>query len=273
MKLFYVQFLLTKKCNKNCYYCDLNKSNKNYNNKFEVDLDYFEWCIKTLSMYSNNLFVELSGGEIGLISNIDDFILLLKSYKSVKKIQLMSNGLLRYNHPTIIDLVDVYNEHLVYKIDGKSIIKFYNMDFMNSINSKNIIVLDEVTTKSLLNNYDYFDYIGIFNENNFWLKMYVERESINNHKNDIIKLFSHIKTSYANHCINQLQKYNKLKQKMCSMYPWMPVIDLDDKVIIHCAYHNFSNRIYFDCTEYNLGLLINRRLFRLSNPQYCSLLI
>jgi hypothetical protein len=132
-------------------------------------------------------------------------------------------------------------------------------------------VLTENTTLSLLDNFEYYDQMGFFNDDFFWLKMYVERTTKIQHRNEIIKLFTKINTSYANYCITQLTEQDKSKKRMCWMYPWQPVIDLQERKIIHCAYHNFTNELVFDCNESNIELLINNKLFRcMSMPQYCE---
>ena len=66
--MFNLEFLLTRKCNQNCYYCN----NSTYcNNQVEIDLDYFKYV---LNVYYNlgvkNIRIELTVGEPVIITNI-----------------------------------------------------------------------------------------------------------------------------------------------------------------------------------------------------------
>lgn len=260
--------ILTKNCNEYCKYCDL--KNKGYTAQSETDLDYIKWIINTAP--ADNLFIEVTGGEPGLITNLSDVIYFLKSSKKIKKTRMMSNGLVRITHGDLFKEVDFYNEHLVNKIVGKNIEKFYPLEFIYSDNARTVIVLDAGSTSSILKNFDYYKSIGLFNEENFWLKLFVNRTVgvINQHLTDSIKLYDKINTSQAMHCKYRLTNIDKEPQTICKHVSWLPAIDIVDKKILHCAYHNFTNRIEYECNSENLDKLINKTLFQNIDAPYCD---
>lgn len=264
--VFFLEFLPTRLCNQSCPYCDLSPSQRNITKKVEMDLDYFKWIINSLQ--TNNLMIEICGGEPGLVSNLEDALLFLKDHKSVVKTQLMSNGLIRYERPELLTLVDSYNEHLIKNIHGEHVEKFYDMEFDDIDNTKYVIVLSEQTTKSLLYNFDRYE--KFFNEDKFWLKLFVERSTINNHKKDIIELFQRIDSEYAKFNIERMGAIDTFAQTVCAKFPWLPCISLEDKKIIHCAYHNFTDTVEKDVTLENLDLLVNKRLFYDHTAPYCQ---
>ena len=52
---------------------------------------------------------------------------------------------------------------------------------------------------------------------------------------------------------------------------FLPGIDVVDKKIVHCAYHNFTNRIEYECTSENLEKLVNKTLFKdITGETYCD---
>jgi len=260
MKVFYVQFLLSKVCNKNCIYCDL--KNKNYNQSKTIDLDYFKWCINELSKYTNKLMIEICGGEPGLIDNLKDVFVFLKSNKNVIKTQLMSNGLVRLKHFDVLEYVDSYNEHLIENIKNGVVKKFYDLEYIKKNNSKTVIVLNEDTTESLLNYKE--DLIEFYNKDYFWLKPFVERTKPNNHINKMLEVLN---SEFYN---DRYLKPKLLDRKMCSLYPWLPSIDLEEKHIIHCAYHNFGKTIHYDVNSINIEKLVSKNLFKLNDVKYCK---
>ena len=263
--------MLSSKCDQSCSYCDLKNFHKNHQKMIEADLDYFKYCISKLSSLTDNLMIELTGGEPGLISNLSDFIEVLKQENSVVKTQLMSNGLVRKNHDDLYKEFDSYNEHLISDIKDTEITMFHDLELIDLVNGRSVVVLNKSTTNALLDNFEYFNEMGLFNEDKFWLKMFVERSITNDHTNQIIELFEKIDTSYAHYCITQLTVDDDFSQAICSIYPWQPVINIENKKIIHCAFHNFSNQILVNCTDENMIKLINNDLFRTTDLRlYCK---
>jgi len=262
MNVFYVQFLLSKKCNQSCSYCDLQHQYKNTKNTFEIDLDYFKWCINELGKHSKELMIEICGGEPGLIDNLYNVFEFLKSHPNVIKTQLMSNGLVRINQPNVINLVDQYNEHLIKNIVCGVIEKFYDIDYLKQSNTKTVIVLNKETTKSLLEYKE--DLHELYDKRYFWLKAFVERSTKNDYIEDMLKVLD---TNFYKERFNNPKMFDR---KVCSKYSWLPCIDTEKKKIIHCAYHNFTNTIEYELTSENIEKLVNKNIFKSANPQYCD---
>lgn len=268
MNLFFIELILTKDCNQCCTYCDL--KNKNNTTQREADLDYIKWIIGAVP--TDNLFIEVTGGEPGLITNLPDVISFLNSSNKIKSTRLMSNGLVRITHGDLFKEVDFYNEHLVNKIVGKNIEKFYPLEFIYADNARTVIVSDAESTSSLLENFDYYNKFGLFNENDFWLKLYVQRTIAiaDKHLADTIKLYDKINTSSTMYRKYRLTNIDKQARTICKHVSWLPAIDIVDKKILHCAYHNFTNRIEYKCNLENLNKLINKTLFQNIDASYCD---
>jgi len=266
---YYVQIIPSKRCNQSCYYCDLSNDLKNIDEEIQIDMDYFKWCIDTMGRHTNNLMIEISGGEPGLLSNLEEALIFLKNHSSVKKTQLMSNGLVRLKRPNLIHLVDSYFEHLVESIKDKQIHKFYDLEFMDFKHTRNVIVLDKNTTDALLKYKDF--YSDFYDEDKFWLKLFVERTFSNTFKEKTTKLFKNINSEYAKFNIDRLNNKNTFGKDVCSKIPWLPCIDIEDEKIIHCAYHDFTDRITKKLNAENLIKLIDGKLFVSDGqPSYCK---
>ena len=270
MKKYYcIQFIPSKRCNQSCSYCDLSPHFKKQEVESEIDIDYFKWCINVMGDYTDNLIIEMSGGEPGLLSNLEEALIVMKDHPSVKKTQLMSNGLVRLKRPHLIHLVDTYFEHLVKSIKGKQVNKFYDLEFLDLSHTKNVIVLDNNATDALLKYKDF--YADFYNKDKFWLKLYVERTTPNTFKDKTTKLFNIIDSDYGRFNILRLNHENKFARGVCSKIPWLPCIDLEDREIIHCAYHDFTNRVSKPLNKENLEQLISGKLFVFDKqPEYCK---
>lgn len=264
--MFYVQLMLTDKCNQNCYYCDIN--DKNVTKTQEVNLDYIKWIIEKLN--EPDLFIELTGGEIGLCTNLPEVIDFCKQVPTIKKIQGMSNGLVRSLFPNTVQQFDVYYEHLVKDIHGRNIIKFHDIPFLKESNAKTVIVSSPETVHSLLENFEYYDDMGLFSKY-FWHKLFVDRTLQLTHKEDLIELYTKMGSSKSKYYADKLESpIDKGKRNVCSKYPWQPVIDVERGKIIHCAYHQYNNQIEVDATAQNLNLLTSNKLFLNSSIDYCN---
>lgn len=226
MKVYFVQLTLTKSCNQKCYYCDVFDEQR----IVTVDLDFLKYV---LNCHPNNTFVELSGGEPGLIENIDEVFKICYNHKNVKGIQLMSNGLMRKNNFDWMDKVSYY-EHLIYDIEEKEIKKFYDLDFIERPNIKYVIVTTEKTTKSLVNNWKHFN----FNKNMFWFKlMNPKTHNFFQYSEELIKLFQLVGDNNSIKMINFSKNKISLNfnRNLCSKFPPQPSIDFETKEIVHCA--------------------------------------
>ena len=104
--VFFVEFMLTRSCNFTCNHCDV----YDRNGKTKVDIEFLKYV---LELCPDDLMVEMTGGEIGLITNIDEVYRVIQSHEKVKYIQVMSNGLMRQRGTTWLKDVYRYNEHLI----------------------------------------------------------------------------------------------------------------------------------------------------------------
>ena len=268
MRLFYVQFLVNKVCNQDCYYCDIEK--KGYEGEWELDIDYLKWMVRVLAEETSNLMVELSGGEPGLCNNLESAINFLRNQPNVVKIQLMSNGLVRWRFPHLVNEVHSYNEHLIKEINGTTQELFYPMDHVNTAglkhpNAKSVVVLTPKTTKSLLDHFSYFKDIGMF-EDNFWYKVFVPRTINTTHFDEMTELLTKLGQQDRANFSDDV-----VAQAMCSKRPQFPVIDLESGRIIHCAFHDFVGNVSKLALEHNLRALVNKSLWiEEPTPRYCK---
>ena len=230
-----------------------------------MDLDYFKWIINEFGKHTNNLMIELCGGEPGLCTNLDLAVQFLKDHKSVKYIQIMSNGLVRKNNIDIIKEVDFYNEHIIKDIIGTDIVKLHDMDLVDLPNAKNVIVMTPETTNSLLNNMDHFKYL--FNDKH-WFKLFVERTMRMTHKSELIKFYK--ESGVSNYYLDKLNKdLHRLSQVACGRNPFLPCINLDTEEIIHCAYFNFKDMSRELVTSDNIKKMVEGKLYN-EIPTYCQ---
>jgi hypothetical protein len=225
----------TKKCNKDCYYCTTNNNTDN----IEVDIDFLNYVLDTCP---DDLAVELTGGEIGLISNIDDFYYNVRKHPHVNYIKALSNGLLR-KKVDWIDELDEYWEHLIYEIKGKEIIRFYT-DLGLQEDHTYVIVTTESTTRSLLANWKYFRELGMFRDNFFYKLMNhktiinFENNTIQSYWNDLFELYKRLDNEYfLKMLIHYLepQRHMVNEKILCQRFPPNIYVDLQTRELGHCA--------------------------------------
>jgi len=251
--------MLTKKCNQSCFYCTT------YNNDgIEVDLDYLKWVLDQLPFISG---VELTGGEIGLIKNIDEIYKIVKDHKHIKHIAVLSNGLIRQRGVDWLKDVE-YWEHLIYEVKGREIIKFYsNLDLEQD--HKYIIVTTDTTTRSLLTNWEYFKELGLFRPNfDYKIMNHKSQTDIKSYTNQLTELYTRLNNLYFNRMIIHYLMPNYLKQEkdLCQMYSPNTFIDFQTKQLGHCAMNvRMSNKVEF--TKDNLLKMINGEF---SDNNYCK---
>jgi len=256
---YHIQFFLTRNCNQSCYYCSIFRDGITE----EVNLTRLKYI---LDAGPSNVTVEMTGGEVGLIPNLDAVFKLIYGHRSVKRIIVMSNGLVRKNGVDWLDKVE-YVEHLVKDIKGIDIIKFYDMNF--DVNATNIIVATEITTKSILYNWDHFKNSEIMNDNFFIKLMNNKTHDIKKYTDQALSLFSLMGDNRQYKmvkCFLNKQLYVSQK-KICSMNPPHTYIDFDDNVIGHCAV-NFQGCDKKPFTIKNYDLLPSGELF--SDCNYCT---
>ena len=101
--MYFIELLINRDCNQRCYYCTTKKSTDNK----ESDIDYLRYV---LSCLPDETGVEITGGEIGLVDNIDDVFKVVHDHPKIKHIIALSNGCLRVKGVDWLDKVE-YWEH------------------------------------------------------------------------------------------------------------------------------------------------------------------
>lgn len=242
--MYFIQLMATKKCNQQCFYCTTRS-----NDKEEVDIDYVKYVLDSCP---DDLAVEMTGGEIGLLTNLDDFYKTIKDHKHVKHIIALSNGLIRNIGVDWLNDVE-YWEHLIYEIKGREIIKFYNLDLQQK--HRYVIVTTESTTSSLLTNWNYFESIGLFKENFFYkLLNHKSSMSIAKYFDNLCKLYLKLGDVYFQRMLiyyYALDMFNKTMyngtKALCQKYPPNIYVDLQEKQLGHCAMNvNLTTKIGFN---------------------------
>ncbi len=228
----------TKRCNKDCYYCTTRIMNS-FAPIPEVDIDYLEYVLDTCP---DDLAVELTGGEIGLIPNIDDFYYHVRKHPHVRYVKALSNGLLRKKVVWINEL-DEYWEHLIYEIKGREIIRFYT-DLNFTEDHTYVIVTTEPTTRSLLTNWKHFEELGMFRPNFFYKLMNhksiisFDKGTIQSYWNELFELYKRLDNKYFMkmllHYIDP-HKWMVNEKILCQRFPPNIFVDLATGELGHCA--------------------------------------
>jgi len=238
----------------------------------EVDIDFLN---KVLDLFNyENMYIEICGGEPGCVNNIDDVFKTIYNHKNVKYIQIMSNGLLRKNGVDwITDKKVFYNEHIIKEINDKSIIKFYNLELDKVKNRKYVVVTSNQTIISILNNFEYYKELGLF-ESRFWYKILI------NKTNSIKQFYQKLKEFYIKINQDDLQSnldmiqyfkddnnLNISKKMLCAKNSPQPAIDFESKELLHCS--NFLNKTKrAKLTSINCQKQLDMELFNLGS--YCK---
>lgn len=243
--MYFIQLMFTKACNQKCYYCTTNK-----NENAEVDLDYLKWVLDQLP---NETGVELTGGEIGLIENIDEVYRIVKNHKNIVHIKALSNGLLRLRDVDWLKDVE-YWEHLIHDIKDKEIIKFYPELDLNQ-NHTYVIVTTQYATLSLLHHWNYFKEMGLFKPNFFYKLMnHKSNHNINLFFDELCDLYSKLNNVYFQRMLIHYYSMKRFshnvyndKKVLCGKYPPNIYIDFQDKTLGHCAMNvNMSHKEPFN---------------------------
>jgi organic radical activating enzyme len=253
--IYFLQFNLTKNCNKKCYYCDVYRDNK----EVEVDIDFVKYILKR---YGLDLMVEFCGGEPGMVTNLDEVFVECYDAKHVKKIQVMSNGLVRKRDFDWLKFVQ-YNEHLIFEVDGKKVKKHYDMWFEFRPHIKNVIVMTEKTVKSFLEHWDWYKGLGYFNKKLFWHKMMNPKTfDISGYADELNMFYDKLGDKWHVEMIkSHLGLRNDIAaKKLCSHNSPQPAIDFETKEIVHCAV-NLMKCKRFPVTDYNIERHLKEKLF------------
>lgn len=274
MKVYFLQLLLTKKCNQKCPHCNVYSMTGEESTPI-VDIDFLKYV---LDLLPDNSMIEFCGGEPGLVQNLNDVFETVYSHNKVKLVQVMSNGLVRLKGYSFIEEKNVrYREHLISHIEGKTVHKFYNsLQFKYFPQWRYVIVTEENTIKSLHSNFDFFKNEGFF-EDIFWYKILNPKTGgIHNFLGLLNAFFIKLKT--LNHpdsefslgrisILNDLDKSDPTRQRLCGLNSPTPSIDFETKELIHCgSYLEHSTRVLFTRESFERHLKCS--LFR--HRWYCD---
>jgi hypothetical protein len=264
--MYFIQLMLTKNCNQNCYYCTTHANNPK---REEVDIDFLKYV---LDCCPNETGVELTGGEIGLIDNLDEVYKTVKDHKNIMHIKALSNGLIRQQGVDWLNEVE-YWEHLIHDIKNKEITKFYDLDLDQD--HTYVIVTTQYATLSLLNYWDYFEEMGLFKPNFFYKLMnHKSQVDIKLYFDELCDLYSKLNNVYFQRMlIHYYSKkrfshtiYNE-KKALCSKYPPNIYVDFQDKILGHCAMNvNLSHK-----EPFNKENLHNMMEGKYIGAKYCDL--
>lgn len=257
--MYFIELIATRKCNQNCYYCTTKQEDS-----VEVDLHFVRWA---LDRCPKELGVELTGGEIGLVSNLNDFYETVKSHNSIKHIMVLSNGLVRQLGVPWLTEVE-YWEHLIWDIVDKEIIKFYPLNIDR--NHKNIIVMTKKTTKSLVENWGYFKDMGMFTDSFFYKMMNHKSDvMIDDYIDDLILFYKRLDNLYYQRMIlgYKIKSFQQTERKLCQKYSPNPFIDIQRRELGHCAI-NVNQSVRVPMSEENMKKMMNGELSR--EAHYCQ---
>ncbi len=269
--MYFLELILTKKCNQTCSYCNVFPLTKYKKEPIVVDIDYIKYA---LSCFNCDLYVGLCGGEPGVIENLDDVFKTVYDHPQVKRIRVMTNGLIRKRgFDWITNSKVIYNEHLIKDIDDKQLIKFYpELDFEPAENRRYVIVTTEKTITSLMNNYEYYKELGLF-ENQFWYKILVKKvHSIESFTQPLIDFYKLINQSDLKVNLQYIKYVNgdidpNRYRTMCAINSPLPGIDLETKELMHCCCDiKRTSRVPFNAD--NVQSLLDMKLF--NKNVYCD---
>ncbi len=251
-KLYNLQFLLTRNCNRTCYYCNNFKDST----EVSIDMDYIKWVLTSTIYKDMSLHIELSGGEPGLVTNIVELINTINSLDNVKKISILSNGLMRKKYGYMQNLIGpkLYEsiEHLALDIDETNIQWFDpNITFYNQYtgeyrdNEYGVIVLTNKTVDSLIKNFNFFDRTDLFVNKIFFKKLTPKTISLDKEIEKKYNIFYNLlnNTENINYLTANLAESEKInrseyeiqKYNLCAKYSNLQFIDLESKEIGMCS--------------------------------------
>jgi len=274
MKGYSFNIIFSKKCNQNCYYCDVwSQDILKYNTEVDIDL-----LMYYLNYFPKHSVARINGGEPGLLTNLYDAVVTMLNHPNIEKVAIYSNGLVRYlqkaplDHPNV-----VYQEHLIQDIIGKNIHTFYNMAFDNKY--KYVVILTENTTNSLIDDFDYFLNYGLMT-NNFYFKILVSKViSCDSYIAKIDKLFTLLQEKTNRNISFQRQVIERIKdkkedltlKKICASFPYNVYLDFETMQLGHCTMITSKTKTY-PLNKYNIEKNLKGQLFGLDDAcKVCKL--
>lgn len=274
MKTYFLELLVTKRCNKQCYYCNVFSMTSSNIGK-ELDLDFLKYVLNQLPP---SAMIEFSGGEPGLLSNLDKAFEIVYSHPSVHTLRIMSNGLVRMRGHDFLENDNVYYcEHLIEDINGKNIEVFYdNLNIVEKPRWRYVIVTTERSISSLLRHYDYYKSLGFF-RNMFWYKMMNPKTgSVRPFADKLEEFYNRLKNDNyrdATFFLNRIRNVDsssssaRNRRLACALNSPSISVDFETKELIHCgAYLEHSKRVEFTADNFREHLYCN--LFK--HEPYCD---
>ena len=239
-----IDFFLSMSCNKNCHYCT---SYTLEMRNLTVDMDFLRKVLGYLKNY--RVRCNLLGGEPGLIKNLDEVIAEIKKNKN-HVCSVLSNSFVRKRYPWILEDKDIlYVEHNILDWYDHEVTKLGNYgDFVpeNNMNNYNVVVKTP----------NYFKY----------RHKYPEIVKKLEHKNTMWKAFNGRSKEFTD-----IIQADEIDRKMCAAFPMVPVINFEEKHIVHCS-KKFANNTElsktFELTQENIDKMMNFQLFKYEN--YCK---
>lgn len=263
MNLYFLQLITSKSCNQKCYYCNVYEPIR----EVVIDIDFLKFVLDCCPF---NTGIEFTGGEVGLISNLDETFKTIYDHKNIKHIIALSNGMLRKRNVDWLDKVE-YWEHLVFDIlPNKDIMRFYDLE-LEPINDRHkiVIVTTETTTNSLISNWEYFKELGMFRPHFFYKLMNHKTHTISSYFDKVYILFKFLNDKFSMRMIDEYIYKMKHSKFYCTYNSPNPFVDFDTKEIGHCAVSiPDSQRMPF--SKENLQMQMEGRLFPRYNPSYCE---
>ena len=239
-----IDFFLSMSCNKNCHYCT---SYTLEMRNLTVDMDFLRKVLGYLKNY--RVRCNLLGGEPGLIKNLDDVINEIKKNPN-HVCSVLSNSFVRKRYPHILEDPDIlYVEHNILDWYDHEVTKLGNYgDFVpeNDMNNYNVVVRTP----------NYYKY----------RHKYPEIVKKLDHKNTMWKAFNGRSKEFTD-----IIQADEIDRKMCAAFPMVPVINFEEKHIVHCS-KKFANNTElsktFELTQENIDKMMNFQLFKYEN--YCK---
>ena len=239
-----IDFFLSMSCNKNCHYCT---SYTLEMRNLTVDMDFLRKVLGYLKNY--RVRCNLLGGEPGLIKNLDDVINEIKKNPN-HVCSVLSNSFVRKRYPHILEDPDIlYVEHNILDWYDHEVTKLGNYgDFVpeNDMNNYNVVVRTP----------NYYKY----------RHKYPEIVKKLEHKNTMWKAFNGRSKEFTD-----IIQADEIDRKMCAAFPMVPVINFEEKHIVHCS-KKFANNTElsktFELTQENIDKMMNFQLFKYEN--YCK---
>jgi len=243
-----IDFFLTMSCNKDCHYCT---SYTLEQRNLTVDMDFLRSTLYYLRNYK--VRCNLLGGEPGLVKNLDEVVAEIKSNPN-HVCEILSNSTVRRRYPQVLKDPDIiYVEHFILDFYEHEISllgpKSYDFHDENEFNNYNLVIKTP--------NFEKYKHLypkemkKLDNKNTLW-------KEFNGRAPDFNEIKLNVQAA-------------EIDRKMCAAFPMVPVINFENKNIVHCSKKFANNAITskeFEITQENIDKMMNFRLFKYEN--YCK---